>query len=217
MDEEKFYKSFWSNYMQIEKELIDTFKYVDLSIDNYKTYSTKFLKIFLQIGSEIDICFKEYLKLISPNSSANKINEYKNELSNLDLNFFNEETIIKPIDFLIKPWNNLANNDSVEWWTAYNKVKHQRNDMITIDGINQLSYKFANLENVITSMSGLYILLMNIYAKIKNNYEESPVPNSVLFKMTSSRWSDCKFFCPIYASVSKDGDMYIDSTKNYLL
>lgn len=217
MDEEKFYKSFWSNYLQIENELIDTFKYVDLSIDNYKTYSTKFLKIFLQIGSEIDICFKEYLKFINPESTSDNIIKYKNDLNNNDSVIFDEEVNIKPINNCIKPLKDLQNANSMDWWTAYNKIKHQRNDEITLGDITQTSYKFANLENVITSMAALYILLMNIYAKIKGGYTESPVPNSIIFKMSSSRWKKCKFFAPIYASFGKDGDMYIDNTKDYLL
>ena len=83
MNEKNFYKTFWNTYIQIENELIDIFKYVELSTDNYKTYSSKFLKVFLQIGSEIDICFKEYLKLFQPNS-ASSIGEYKQQLQNYD-------------------------------------------------------------------------------------------------------------------------------------
>ena len=216
MNEKEFYKTFWSNYLQIEGELIDTFKYVDLSVDNYKTFSIKFLKIFLQIGSEIDICFKEYLKYLNSKSSAKTITEYKNELNSSDIDFFNEEVTINLINNSIKPWADLQNNNSIDWWIAYNKVKHQRNDVVTIGSITQLSYKFANLENVIMSLSALYILLVNIYSKVKGDYDESPVPNSVLFKICSSRWSDCKFFNPIYASFDKKGHVYLEDDKNYI-
>ena len=41
MNEKNFYKTFWNTYIQIENELIDIFKYVELSTDNYKTYSSK--------------------------------------------------------------------------------------------------------------------------------------------------------------------------------
>ena len=81
----------------------------------------------------------------------------------------------------------------------------------------QEAYKFADLENVITSLSGLYVLLMNIFAKIKNNREDSPIPNSKLFNMKSKRWSKCKYFNTIYASISDNGNIYFDNTINYLM
>lgn len=216
MNEKNFYKIFWNTYIQIENELIDIFKYVELSTDNYKTYSSKFLKVFLQIGSEIDICFKEYLKLFQSNSTSS-IGEYKQQLQNYDVDFFDESIEIKQLKTIVKPWEDLKSNNIISWWTAYNKVKHERTNQVTINMVTQESYKFANLENVITSLSGLYVLLMNIFAKIKNNREDSPIPNSKLFNMKSKRWSKCKYFNIIYASTSDNGNIYFDNTINYLM
>lgn len=216
MDREKFYKAFWVNYLQIEKELIESFKYVELSVDNYNTYSSKFLKIFLQVGSEIDVCFKEYIKLISTNNRCENIIDYKNELLNNDMDFFDEEVNCNTINILIKPWNDLQNNNNLCWWTAYNKVKHQRTDQITINNITKESYKFANLENVIFSLAGLYILLMNIFSKINGYNDDSPVPNSKLFKMNSPRWSNCKFFDSVYASLGSNNDLHMYTTEYYI-
>lgn len=216
MNEKNFYKTFWNTYIQIENELIDIFKYVELSTDNYKTYSSKFLKVFLQIGSEIDICFKEYLKLFQSNS-ASSIAKYKQQLQNYDVDFFDESIEIKQLKTIVKPWEELKNNNTISWWMAYNKVKHERTNQVTINTVTQEAYKFANLENVITSLSGLYVLLMNIFAKIKNNREDSPIPNSKLFNMKSKRWSKCKYFNTIYASTSDNGNIYFDNTINYLM
>lgn len=216
MNERNFYKTFWNTYIQIENELIDIFKYVELSTDNYKTYSSKFLKVFLQIGSEIDICFKEYLKLFQSNS-ASSIAKYKQQLQNYDVDFFDESIEIKQLKTIVKPWEELKNNNTISWWTAYNKVKHERTNQVTINTVTQEAYKFADLENVITSLSGLYVLLMNIFAKIKNNREDSPIPNSKLFNMKSKRWSKCKYFNTIYASTSDNGNIYFDNTINYLM
>lgn len=216
MNEKDFYKTFWNTYIQIENELIDIFKYVELSTDNYKTYSSKFLKVFLQIGSEIDICFKEYLKLFQSNSAVS-IGEYKQQLQNYDVDFFDESIEIKQLKTIVKPWEDLKSNNTISWWAAYNKVKHERTNQVTINMVTQESYKFANLGNVITSLSGLYVLLMNIFAKIKNDREDSPIPNSKLFNMKGKRWSKCKYFNIIYASTSDNGKIYFDNTINYLM
>lgn len=215
MNEEDFYKMFWNIYIQLENELIDTFKYIEFSVDNYKTYSSKFVKIFLQIGSEIDVCFKEYLKFFNLISS-DSINEYRNDLKTKDIDFFDEIVEINKLKITIKPWENLKNNSSVLWWIAYNKVKHERVNQVKIGNIKQEAYKFANLENVMTSLSGLYVLLMNIFAKIKTNREDSPVPNSRLFKMRSKRWDDCKYFQKIY--MAKVGEkFYLDNAFENLI
>lgn len=214
MSEEIFYKTFWATYLQIENELIAVFKYIELSTDNYKTYSSKLLKIYLQIGSEIDVCFKKYCNELSVNDCDN-MNDYKVFLDNNDVDFFDEEIIVDNRNIILKPWYELKNNNLI-WWKAYNKVKHERDNEVTIGGITQLAYKFANLENILNSLGGLYILLMNLFSKIKGNREESPVPNSKIFHMKSSRWEECKNFTAIYASTGKDEGLYLQSPKDYL-
>lgn len=55
MSEEEFVNLYWKQYIMIEKEFRQTTKYVALDSINFKTYSDAYIKLLLQIGSEVDI------------------------------------------------------------------------------------------------------------------------------------------------------------------
>ena len=48
----------WDYYLVLERELVDSFNYVELSNDNFSTYSVEFAKMLLSICSEFDSVFK---------------------------------------------------------------------------------------------------------------------------------------------------------------
>jgi len=64
---------------------------------------------------------------------------------------------IEPFESL-KSWNKkekLNPNHIPRWWTAYNKIKHDTKSIM----------EYANLNNAIYSMAGLFILIRKIYGE----------------------------------------------------
>lgn len=53
-----FIRDYWKYYLMLEEEFMDTFKYVEFSKDNYKTFSVEYLKLFQVVCSEIDVVGK---------------------------------------------------------------------------------------------------------------------------------------------------------------
>ena len=47
----------WDYYLVLERELVNSFNYVELSNDNFSTYSVEFAKMLLSICSEFDSNF----------------------------------------------------------------------------------------------------------------------------------------------------------------
>lgn len=102
-------------------------------------------------------------------------------------NIVNEEIWIRELDSKIKPWSDwivnkkpkknngfsLAGN-APNWRKDYNKLKHNRTSKVC----DNLVYEKANLENVLKSLAGLYILDLLLYSEIikfeisRGNYEE---------------------------------------------
>ncbi|MBE6160245.1 MAG: hypothetical protein E7157_04275 [Lactobacillales bacterium] len=215
MTEQEFYKLYWNPYKQIEDEFIETFKYVDFSENNYNVYSSKFLKLILQIGSEIDICLKLYVNMLH-SGSYNNINEYRNIIEEYDNELVEEKVLIKNFEVNLQPWLGLTNeNNDVIWWKIYNSIKHDRTKEVSINGINQKAYMFATLYNVLISLGGLYVVLMNIFSNVKNSRDDSPLPNSKIFKLISDRWSNCRWYSIGYVSIGADGYLYMDNTKEF--
>ena len=58
----------WDYYLVLERELVNSFNYVELSNDNFSTYSVEFAKMLLSICSEFDSVFKDYVELRSGGS-----------------------------------------------------------------------------------------------------------------------------------------------------
>lgn len=79
---------YWKQYIEIEKELNDILKYVTLSEENYNTFSDKFVKILLEIGSEIDVVIKEYCKEIDSSFSGANIDKYRECIMRKNFKFF---------------------------------------------------------------------------------------------------------------------------------
>ena len=92
----------------------------------------------LEIGSEIDVVFKEYCKTIDSSfSNAYKtIGRYKESIHRNNIDFFTSEVSILNSNDKLYPWNDWNTLDAPIWWTAYNKIKHNRTSVVEINGVN---------------------------------------------------------------------------------
>ena len=191
----QFIKSYWNYYLELEEQLIQTKRFVDFDISNYKTFSIEYLKLLQATCSEIDVVAKIIAEKFEPSFSKldNKniqkwgyvIQKYFKEIQHNKVCFLN--------DFYITPWRNwgyeqykdkknsiryklLNGAETPQWWTAYNKVKHERTSHYQNGKTN---YCRANLENLISAMAALFILETNFISylegeeKVKSLYRSS--------------------------------------------
>lgn len=191
--EQLFKKIYWKNFIAIEDEFIKINSYVTLDTINYKTYSTAFLKLLLEVGSEIDIVCKLLCSIQFGRTDVSNINAYRDcILANIP-NFVEVSAVTEEIREI--PWKNwLA--ESPKWWKVYNGVKHNRFAMTTIDGECQEFYKFANLENVMKSLMALYqleVYVLNYLIKEEGKDEIFSFLKSGLFSLDGGGWSCSKF------------------------
>lgn len=170
----QFIKSYWNYYLELEEQLIQTKRFVDFDVSNYKTFSIEYLKLLQATCSEIDVVAKIIAEKLDPTFSKldNKniqkwgfvLQQHFKDIGDITVCFLN--------DFNVKPWENWKyerykdKNNSVryrlvnktetpKWWTAYNKVKHERTSHYQGGKTN---YCRANLENLISAMAALCIL-----------------------------------------------------------
>lgn len=195
MNYQMFLKSYWNYFLEIEENILSIQQYVNFEKKNWKVYSNEFIKMLEIICSEIDVIAKEIVLFKNPTAvNIDGIYKWGYEIQNLIPNIsiikiqFNNE-----ID--IVPWKNwqyekytdkngrirtrlVRNKDNPKWWTAYNKVKHARTSRTTL-GYN---YEKANLDNVINSLGGLYILEEYFLKEIAMDKNELSFRHSKLFK-----------------------------------
>ena len=49
------------------------------------------------------------------------------------------------------------------WWTAYNKIKHERITKIELEGVTQESFRFANQKYTLLALAGLYQIMVYFF------------------------------------------------------
>lgn len=206
MRQQDFIHNFWTYYLTLEEDFINTLRYVELDESNYSTYSVEYVKQYQTICSELDVLCKTLCKLIDTRSTPKNMYDYTTIILQSFQDILEKEVLTKKRLHLI-PWGDwkIDSKDSSyaspAWWKNYNDVKHNR--AIT-DESGDSYYKRANLENVLNSLAGLFVLEMYAYKKISEEEGQKvtiPIPKSQLFELVG--WEN-KFF------VSADGGMMFE-------
>lgn len=143
----------WNYFLTIEEDLYNLNRYVDFSKANDKTFSLEIARILLSACSEVDVVLKQLCLAIDITTSANSINQYHN-LITTQISDFNSFKVIVPTHGLeLQPWINWEANTPPIWWTAHNKVKHERHKL----------FELATLKNCLNSVAGLYVTVLHLY------------------------------------------------------
>ena len=97
---------YWNQYISIEKEFAETVNYVALAEDNYRTYSDAYIKIMLQLGSEVDIALKLYCQILDKQFSGENIDKYRDLIQKYRPEFCDQIVQVTSNNIAIQPWNN---------------------------------------------------------------------------------------------------------------
>lgn len=211
-----FIDIYWKQFISLEKEFTDTMKYVSLDKENENTFSAAYSKLLLQIGSEVDIVLKTYCRMIEPTFFGNKIPEYKCLICDNNIEFSVQEVLVTTTGQLLQPWlawSGYVNEEKKEisqpyWWTAYNKIKHERTETGTIEGITKPYYKFSNQRYVVTALAALYQVLTYMYRRLAIEEKRriiTPLPGSRVFELRGGEWDSVSFFHDIAFYINEDG------------
>lgn len=218
---DEFSNLYWAHYISLEKEFVQTIPYVSLSTENYSTYSEIYLKLLLEIGSEVDVSLKQYCVLLNPAFVGENISDYRACILAQKPSFFGEKVAVHEDELLLKPWNNRNEKGVISpfWWDAYNRCKHNRADKGKIgNSANREYYKFANLKYVLNGLAGLYQVLLYSYrilAMAENKKIEIPLPGSRLFTLKGSDWNTVTFYQD-FAQYFDNGELFtVTSTIHY--
>jgi len=144
---------YWQYFVALESDLEATTRYVECCEENYNTYSVAYAQIILSAGSEVDVVSKLLCNKVQSTSKAENINDYRNILHSEYKDLHKLKVLIPRYELDFTPWNSWVSDKNPDWWTLYNKIKHQRHDY----------YKQANLKNALLSVSGLFCLVLYFY------------------------------------------------------
>ena len=215
----QFCDLYWINYVSLEKEFLQICRYVTLCEENYETYSSAYLKLLLEIGSEVDIALKEYCKTSDSDFNGYNIAHYRECILKHEQSFFNQIVDVNEGMMLLNPWSNKDEKGeyiSPFWWDVYNKCKHNRTHKGTIEEKTKEYYKFANLKYTLNALAGVYQTYAFMYKRLADAEGERIkvcLPGSRMFKLFGGMWDSIEFYKDIAFHVENDGYLYYETGK----
>lgn len=146
-------------YQNIQSSLDSLFNFIEPVEMNLKTYGHKIRELLILACTEVEYLL---LKTLTENGYQDKkiyrTSDYVICKDLLKLNLYDVE-IIQYSDLKVfapfKYWNADNSTQSILWYDAYNKVKHNRND----------NMPHANLEHLLNAVSAIHILLESQYGE----------------------------------------------------
>lgn len=142
---------FWSFYLSLENDLMNTVNYVHPSVDNLKTFSSQYSKIILTCAIEFESISKNFVKHISSDNKTGNIGDIKQSLLKEFPNIHKNIVSMQKYEIKVEPFKEWATNNKLTWWDSYINIKHNRHK----------NFKEANLDNALHSLSAL--LVVNVY------------------------------------------------------
>lgn len=150
----------WNYFLAIERDFENLSRYIEFTESNNSTFSIELARIIMVATQEVDVILKKLCILIEPNSTPESVNHYKEIISRNIPEFNNEVVQIQRFGMTSKPWSNWNNlNEHPLWWTANNKIKHQRTE----------HFEKANLKNAFNAVGGLLITTLYYYKFVIEN------------------------------------------------
>lgn len=218
MNAEKFEKTFWNYYLELERNYLEIEHLIPFDEVNYYTFSYKYMGLLGSICSEIDVLFKMYIKLKEytvdldqNNEPIYNIDQYLKFIESQVPNFKSQEiTCYNPRFYNEKvfPFNTWSISNPPKWWTVGNKLKHDKEKVI--DG--KKAYKYANQIFVLNALSALFQLNLYIYKEFKKDDEEElkvPLYESQLFHLEN--WGDYYRYIINGRDIRKPVDDFVDA------
>lgn len=190
MDRKEFCKHHWEYYLVLEKDFLQSERYVSFELgENYlydgiehddcgnsTTFSDEFIKQYQAICSEVDVILKSICTEFGNPTADDMKHGYTPTILQTWENIITQKVKFKDIELQpFSNWKQAPDYKSPDWWKPYNKVKHERVH----------NYRKANLKNVVNALAGLYVLENYFVKFIGDRDNDMDVPNdiSAVFEM----------------------------------
>ena len=144
----------WNYLLALDADLAALSRYIDFHRRNFNCFSIEVARVLLASASEVDVVCKQLCRKISPNSGADGIHAYRKEIKAAYPSIPKFKVVLPRFGLTLRPWEEWKKTAGVPlWWTAYNKVKHQRD----------AHFEKASLKNALNAVAGLFVMVLYLY------------------------------------------------------
>jgi len=176
----------WNYFLSIESDLISTSNFVELDLENYKTFSVQFTKIIIEACSEVDVLLSQISKVLGQSKKQPNFGDHHSFIKTKAETLISEDLEIEKFGITLNPYEEWKDGNEPSWHKAYNNLKHHRGEF----------YKEGNLENALLSVGALFTTAVHFYqcsasrACKEQGVQISDVINSLEPKAKLMRYQD---------------------------
>jgi hypothetical protein len=157
----------WNYFLAIERDVEVLSRYVEFDKQNFKCFSIEIARILIAAGAEVDVVCRQMCRAKNPNSEADNIREYRDEITLAIPQIPDFQVLVPRFGLTLQPWNEWRSNARAPlWWTAYNMIKHHRDS----------EYHRASLKNALNAVAGLFVVVLYLYEEKARSGELLPSP-----------------------------------------
>lgn len=142
----------WEYVLALEEDLLRLARFIDFS-GNEETYSLEIARLLMTASAEADVVLKELCRLVLPDTDAQSIGGYYPIVSGNYPGLLKLPIGIHRYGLQFTPWTNWTAQSPPLWWTANNKIKHERAN----------EYQRANLKHCLNAVTGLFGAVLYLY------------------------------------------------------
>jgi hypothetical protein len=166
---------YWNYFLALEEDLVTLSRWIEFTKANASCYSLELARLLMVSAQEVDVVARDLCAGIAPKTKAGNINAYRSVLLSKYKGLQKSKVEIPKHGMTLTPWATWSGHEPPIWWTANNKVKHERSR----------HFDKATLQNALNAVGGLFILLLLNYAQSRPSITPAPKllqPRSYAFR-----------------------------------
>ncbi len=173
-------KLHWNYFLTLERDFETVARFIEPCEANNNVFSMELARLIMAATQEVDVVLKLLCRLVVPQSTADRVNAYHSVIVSKVPDLIHEEIRTPRYGMSSRPWIGWSEQNPPQWWTANNKIKHQRSQF----------YHQATLSHAFNALGGLLVTIAYYYNRLKSNgqYEtdwrdvtETLSPSSTIF------------------------------------
>ncbi len=139
----------WNYFLAIEDDTERISRCVEFASPNLPVYSIEMASILMASTQEVDVLLKQICATKGMKCDCEP--HYRSSVPGIYPNIVKAQVELSRFSLTFTPFDSWATNNTPSWWTANNKVKHERHN----------HFQKASLENMLNAVCAL--LISNLY------------------------------------------------------
>lgn len=159
----------WKYFLALDEDFSQLSRFIEPCEENLTSYSLELARLVMAATQECDVVLKELCKMSGREGLRNE-QQYREHLTCAIPTLSNVKIICPRYQLEFVPFESWSENETPSWWSANNKVKHQR----------ATHYDHANMKHAMSSISGLLVANLFLLKDSENKIWLTPEPKNFL-------------------------------------